>query len=261
MRWRLTLPLRCWQLPGFGRRQSTDEGDEAAARRRSAAGKTADEDGVKIMAEELLRERTRRARLQALTGGRADVGAPVPTPFVLVSACAALGYEDTSFLLGGSTDLQENEYGYRKRMGEAALRASGVESVILRPAILDQLRIEEGLAIESVPGVVAEALAGQAEGGDDPAGVKQDELRNNRIHTRDVARAAVASLFGVEGGREPSHTFELWTESFGKANPSTTLGAFFTTEEEKVRQKWRDEGGKGGDDEASERSNGNGSKR
>ena len=189
------------------------------------------------------------------------LGAPVPTPFVLVSACAALGYEDTSFLLGGSTDLQENEYGYRKRMGEAALRASGVESVILRPAILDQLRIEEGLAIESVPGVVAEALAGQVEGGDDPAGVKQDELRNNRIHTRDVARAAVASLFGVEGGREPSHTFELWTESFGKANPSTTLGAFFTTEEEKVRQKWRDEGGKGGDDEASERSNGNGSKR
>lgn len=155
-------------------------------------------------------------------------------------------------MLGGSTDLQENEYGYRKRMGEAALRASGVESVILRPAVLDQLRLEEGLAVESVPGVVAEALAGQAEGA---AGIKQDELRNNRIHTRDVARAAVASLFGVEGGRESSCTFELWTESFGKANPSTTLGAFFTTEEEEVRQKWRDEGRKVDD----ERSDSNGS--
>ena len=79
--------------------------------------------------------------------------------------------------------------------------------------------------------------------------MQQDELRKNRIHCRDVARVAVASLLGLDGapgeagaGGGRVHTFELWTESFGKKTPSLSPGALFTTDAEAVRQKWRDEG-------------------
>jgi len=175
---------------------------------------------------------------------------PQPTPFVLLSGSAGLGYDDTAGLLGSDGSLQENEFGYRKRMGEAKVRTSGLEAVIVRAAILDQLRLEEGLQVLSQPGVVAEELAaGGAAGG--AAGVQNEQLRKNRIHPRDVARVLVGCLFGVEGGVSAgggeapppcTHTYEVWTEEFGKASPTTTLGSFFTTDAEAERQKWRDEG-------------------
>lgn len=176
---------------------------------------------------------------------------PQPTPLVLLSGSAALGYDDTAGLLGSDGGLQENEFGYRKRMGEAKVRTSGLEAVIVRAAILDQLRLEEGLQVLSQPGVVAEELAAGGAAADGAAGVKNDQLRKNRIHPRDVARVLVGCLFGVEGGVSAgggeapppcTHTYEVWTEEFGKASPTTTLGALFTTDAEAERQKWRDEG-------------------
>ena len=50
-------------------------------------------------------------------------------------------------MLGSDGGLQENEFGYRKRMAEAGVRTSGLEAVIVRAAILDQLRLEEGLQV------------------------------------------------------------------------------------------------------------------
>jgi len=223
------------RLPFFGR---AAEDDKAAARKASTKGKTADEDGVQVVLDELGRELSRRSQLAALAGRPADAATEslrVPMPFVLVSACAALGYDAES--------LQENEFGFRKRQGEAAVRASGIQSLILRPAILDQLSIEEGLRVESRTGVSAEALEGpDAEGA---AGVKQEDLRKNRIHTRDVARVLVGSLFGVEGAATDgprSHTFEIWTESFGQGMQNLMPGALFAPDTEAVRQKWRAEG-------------------
>lgn len=224
------------RLPFFGRAAAED--DQAAARKASTKGKTADEDGVQVVLDEFGRELSRRSQLAALTGRPGDAATEslrVPMPFVLVSACAALGYDAES--------LQENEFGFRKRQGEAAVRASGIQGLILRPAILDQLSIEEGLGVESRTGVIAEALEGQdAEGA---AGMKQEDLRKNRIHTRDVARVLVGSLFGVEGAATDgprSHTFEIWTESFGQGRRRPTPDALFAPDAEAVRQRWRDEG-------------------
>ena len=132
-------------------------------------------------------------------------------------------------MLGSDGGLQENEFGYRKRMAEAGVRTSGLEAVIVRAAILDQLRLEEGLQVLNQPGVVAEELAAGGGEADGAAGVKQDQLRKNRIHPRDVARVLVGSLFGVEGGASAgggeapppcAHTYEVWTEEFGKASYS-----------------------------------------
>ena len=68
----------------------------------------------------LARERSRRSRLAALTGGGPATpppgAVPVPTPFVLLSASAALGYEDLRGL--GGDELRETEFGYRKRQVE-----------------------------------------------------------------------------------------------------------------------------------------------
>ena len=77
------------------------------------------------------------------------------------------------------------------------MRGSGLESVILRAAMLDQLRLEEGLQVESQPGVVAEDLAPGSGGADGAAGVKQDQLRKNRIHPRDVARVLVGLVVAL----------------------------------------------------------------
>mmetsp|Transcript_26096 Transcript_26096/g.43103 ORF Transcript_26096/g.43103 Transcript_26096/m.43103 type:complete len:651 (+) Transcript_26096:6-1958(+) len=232
-----------FRLPGFGRQRD----DESAARSESSAGKTADEDGVRIVLEELKRELARRSRIAQLTGGSsADALSgsvwPVPTPFVLASSSAALAYDDANALVG-QAELQETEFGYRKRMAEAAARASGMMSVIIRPAMLDELRVEEGLQVESQAGVVAEALVGKAEGGADPAGVKDDQLRKNRIHPRDVARVLVACLFGVEGAtggvEDPAYTFEIWTEKFDKQALGISPSALFSADPDAVRQKWR----------------------
>ena len=319
------------RLPGFGRGGDGAGDEDAASRKKSVTGTTADEEGVALVLEELDRELSRRARLKALTApapvkqkapaavtppedpriaqlettlreleaagveaamldplraelttlkatltpdattataaaGNEEEGLPEgwskaedpqskrtyyynkvtretswtppddspplrpqPTPFVLLSGSAALGYDDMTGMLGSDGGLQENEFGYRKRMAEAGVRTSGLEAVIVRAAILDQLRLEEGLQVLNQPGVVAEELAAGGGEADGAAGVKQDQLRKNRIHPRDVARVLVGSLFGVEGGASAgggeapppcAHTYEVWTEEFGKASYS-----------------------------------------
>jgi nucleoside-diphosphate-sugar epimerase len=227
------------RLPGFGPPEKSD----AAARRESAKGRTADVEGLQNVLLALAVERKRRADLRKLSGlGAADY--EELTPVVVASASAALGYQEDS---DGSP--REMEFGYRKRMGEEAVRVSGLDHVILRSAELDQLRLEEGLAVQNCDGVVAEAMTGAGAGS---AGVADKEKKYNRIHPRDLARVLVACLF-PDAQREGGSTVEVWTESFGRKNPSLSPefdwrkpetiipDALFTTDPEAVRQRWRDE--------------------
>jgi hypothetical protein len=61
-----------------------------------------------------------------------------------------------------------------------------------------------------------------------------------------VACVLVGALFGVEGGDAAAgptaHTFEVWTEEFGRASPSFSAGALCTSDPEAMRQRWREEG-------------------
>ena len=55
------------RLPGFGRGGDGAGDEDAASRKKSTTGTTADEEGVALVLEELDRELSRRARLKALT--------------------------------------------------------------------------------------------------------------------------------------------------------------------------------------------------
>ena len=144
------------RLPDFG---PTDEGEKAEAKARQAAckGATADVEGVAIVAEVLEEARAQKERLGMLTGGA--VGSrELPgglVPLVLLSAaqvrgpaCAhtwhasarsyshsthfptqVLGYDEAP-----DGELRENEFGFRKRSGEAALRKSSIEWSVVRSA-------------------------------------------------------------------------------------------------------------------------------
>ena len=45
-------------------------------------------------------------------------------------------------------ELRENEFGYRKRIGEEAVRASGLPHAIVQAASIDDVRTEEGLELK-----------------------------------------------------------------------------------------------------------------
>jgi len=211
---------------GGGRRASDGQGDDAQdeieRRRREARDKTADVEGLELALQAVQRTQARRAALAELTGGSA-AGARASLPFVLVSAAAALGYDEDRI----SGELQENEFGYRKRMAEASLRASSIPHLVIRSAAIDDLRVAEGLAVQvSQDVIVAEALSGSAQevtttiaqdagdagGGagsgagvaEDAAaagavGVRQDDAKKRRIHPRDLARY-IAQRLGEAGG-------------------------------------------------------------
>lgn len=112
----------------FGEEEKADGTDPA--RREAAAGKTADEDGLSLACKTLGSTRRRRATLAELTGGQAadSQRGGIVTPLVVLSASAALGYDEDKW--GGPP--QENEFGFRKRNGEATVSGSGLPHVIVR---------------------------------------------------------------------------------------------------------------------------------
>jgi len=211
---------------GGGRRASDGQGDDAQdeieRRRREARDKTADVEGLELALQAVQRTQARRAALAELTGGPA-AGARASLPFVLVSAAAALGYDEDRL----SGELQENEFGYRKRLAEASLRSSSIPHLVIRSAAIDDLRVAEGLAVRvSEDVIVAEVLSGaapqaipeatspstgaqEASGAGGSAGVaenaaaagavgvRQDDAKRRRIHPRDLARY-IAQVLGEE---------------------------------------------------------------
>mmetsp|Transcript_5978 Transcript_5978/g.18853 ORF Transcript_5978/g.18853 Transcript_5978/m.18853 type:complete len:407 (+) Transcript_5978:51-1271(+) len=212
------------RLPGFGRGQSgrgeggRDEEEEARVARASSVSAfegAIDDDGVALAAATVADEIGRRARIAALTGGGAGgpaAGEGTPTPFVLASGSAALGYD-----VAGD-ELQENEFGFRKRRGEAsaraALRRAGVAFSVVRSAAIDAsapgMLLGEGLPLCWAAADVAEEDGELAEEG--AAGRRQEELRGSLIAPRDLAAALVEALAGG-APEEGAETREVWTQT------------------------------------------------
>ena len=202
----------------FGERRGggddAEGSDSSKERRAEARGKTADVEGVQNALRVLQKARGRRASLAALTGGQAGGSAEIGVPFVLISSSAALGYDASPY----SSEVRENEFGFRKREAESSLRASGLEHVIVRPSQMDDTRLEEGLPVQTSEEVnIAEALA---EGGGEAAaegavGVRDDAAKKRRIHPRDVASFAVGCLSG-EPPTGGSRTVEVHTFVIGQ---------------------------------------------
>ena len=231
------------RLPG--RDRGAGEDDEIRARNQAAKGATADVEGVTIFAEELQRETERRSRLGMLTGGGQQgmlpgggqaSGAAAATPFVLASASQALRYQKEDDGMGNK-ETREMEFGYRKRCGEAALRESGIGHRIVRAASIDELLIEEGLEVQGLdegdlitkPDGEGEeggagALATPSDVASRAAGLTQENLEDNRIHPRDIARTLVASLFGAADGR----TTEIWTVEESRKDQVTNSNVLFS---------------------------------
>merc|ERR1711871_367184 len=99
----------------------------------AARDKVTDVDGLALAVEALSRTRRRKASLAQLTGGSS---AGLALPLVVASAASCLGYEER----GG--ELCETEFGYRKRTGEDTVRASGLPHLIVRSAVIDDVRTE-----------------------------------------------------------------------------------------------------------------------
>jgi len=208
------------RLPGFGRgvpgqgEGGRDEQEEARLARlesiRAFEREAVDDGGVGMAAALVANEIGRKTRLTALTsgvaGGAPPGGAGSPTPFVLASASAALGYEDAA----AAVPLLENEFGIRKRTGEAAmrkaLRTQGVMSAVVRLAEIDSAA-PEGRPLCWAAGLIVDEMAGEE------AGKWGDELRTALISPRDAAAALVEALAGE--GRPPSGdwTRDVWTQT------------------------------------------------
>ena len=186
----------------FGEPDKEDGSD--APRREAARDKTADVEGVANAAAAMASTRRRRSTLAQLTGGGgsglANVG-ELP-PLVLLSSAGSLGYDEDTL----SGELRENEFGFRKRQGEEAVRGSDLEesAVIVRSAAIDDVRGEEGLEVSAVAdpdaaarAAVRAAVAVGAEDADGAVGTKADkEVKRRRIHPRDLAVYLVACLCG-----------------------------------------------------------------
>ena len=136
----------------------------------------------------------------------------------------------------GNKEMRETEFGYRKRCGEAALRESGIGHRIVRAASIDELLIEEGLEVQGLdegdlvttPDGEGEeggaALATPSDVASRAAGLTQENLEDNRIHPRDIARTLVASLFGAADGR----TTEVWTVEESRKDQVTNSNVLFS---------------------------------
>ena len=201
----------------FGKPPREDGSD--AERASEARDKTADVEGLQLAVEVLRQSRERQRSIAALTGRSEDDANKLKVPLVVASASAALGYDEDSL----SGDLNENEFGYRKRVGEEVVRASGVPFSIVRSAVIDDGRTEEGLAAqveEEADTKLELAKAAGEEVGEGSVGVRQDEAKRRRIHPRDLASYLVASLARSAEGDEAADatagapaggTVEVWT--------------------------------------------------
>ena len=185
-----------------------DEDGSAKPRKEASQGKTADVEGLGNVLSTLSTTRRRRATLAELTGGGGGRGASKAAlpPLVLLSSAAHLGYDDAG--LPGSSDLRENEFGFRKRSGEEAVRDSKLPHVIVRSAAIDDAFTEEGLGVNVVADadrVDADAVkAGVKKGAEGAKGAigvgsanEADEEKRRRIHPRDLATYLVGCLSGA----------------------------------------------------------------
>lgn len=195
----------------FGEEEKADGSDPA--RREAARGKTADEEGLQNAVKTLDATRRRRSTLAELTGGdTASRGGGLVTPLVLLSASGALGYDDDKW--GGPP--QENEFGFRKRNGEAFVAESGLPHVIVRSAAIDETRIEEGLDIERIDDPDAAAREKIAESGEEGVvGVVDREAKKRRIHPRDLAKFLVDCLEPSALAKGDARVVEVWTATQG----------------------------------------------
>ena len=237
----LRLPGFGRGLPGRGEGGRNEEEESRLARLesiRAFGSETIDDRGVALAAAVVAEEIGRKARIAALTSGRAPSSAmgsstnSSPTPFVLASASAALGYDVDGFDASGQEVLQENEFGYRKRIGEAnlreALRKQQVPYAIVRLAQLDtnapSPQLGEGLPLRWVEGDVAEEVAvklvhrAEEVGADVQdvgamAGRRQDELRGCFIAPRDAAAALVEALVRRTSDGSDGFTCEVFTQT------------------------------------------------
>ena len=169
-------------------------------RRKAAQGKTADVEGLENTLNTLAASRRRRASLAQLTGGKSRGGGDMPA-LVLLSSASSLGYDDA----GEGSQAQENEFGFRKRTAEAAVRAAGVPHVIVRSSVIDDVRGQEGLDVQVInepdeseaEAVRAGVVAGEAEA-KGAVGVRAGkEARSRRVHPRDLAAYLVGCLSGL----------------------------------------------------------------
>ena len=170
---------------------------------KAARDKTADVEGVANAAKAMASTRRRRSTLAQLTGGGGSgfLNLGELPPMVLLSAAGSLGYDDDGF--GG---VRENEFGFLKRQGEEAVRASDLEAsgILVRSAEIDDVKGEEGLEVQALVGVDAAAKASvdaAVKAGNADAkgaiGKKADpEVKRRRIHPRDLAAYLVACLCG-----------------------------------------------------------------
>lgn len=78
----------------------------------------------------------------ALLSPQAQEANILRVPFVLASAGRFLGYEESL-----NSQLQETEFGYRKRCGDQAVRESGLLHTIVHAPAIDE-RLEEGLELQ-----------------------------------------------------------------------------------------------------------------
>ncbi|KAL1528447.1 hypothetical protein AB1Y20_009793 [Prymnesium parvum] len=188
----------------FGKAPRAGGADAPAAS--ELRGKTADVEGLQNVLSALARNRKRRASLAELSG---QMGRPTAlrVPFVLASACDYLGYDEDLL----SRELRETEFGYRKRMGDAAVRASSLPYTIVHSARIDGFA-EEGLKPQVERREDGVASAAEAQGA---VGVRRDDARGRRIHPRDLAAFLVSSLATSSNTPEDeqldSQTVEVWT--------------------------------------------------
>ena len=198
-----------------GRGDGAENSDASKERRAEARGKTADVEGLENTLRVVQKSRARRASLAALTGGQAGAVARVGVPFVLISGSGALGYDSSPY----SSEVRENEFGFRKRTAESTLRASELGHVIVRSAAIDDVRVDEGLPVRtSEQVVIAEQLvaAGGKAAEEGAVGVRDDDAKKRRIHPRDLARFAVRCLVDEPGADGGSRTVEVHTFVLGE---------------------------------------------
>lgn len=184
----------------FGNKQ---QDEEVARRRAEVQDKIADYEGLQLAIEVFEKAKSRRAKLNALTGSQPEsTSKQLPIDFVLVSSAAALCYDDVT--------SQETGFGKAKRLGEAMLRESSLPHLIIRAAEIDevitppcpQIQIDEKPPIAGPAGYTSQGTS-----------TEREEMLKRRINPADVARFIAEIISRPLEGDGTGKTMEVWTGS------------------------------------------------